>query len=142
MTIKQVTVLIENERGRLAETTRVLGESGIDIRALSIADTTRFGVLRLIVDNPERAMEVLKAAGFSASLAEVVAIGVSDQPGGLATALAILSDAGVSVEYMYAFVARIRDQANVILRVDDNTVATGVLAQAGFHLLSESDISG
>lgn len=142
MTINQLSVFVENKPGRLAEITAMLEQHGIDIRALSIADTTHFGILRLIVDAPGKAEELLKEAGFTVSLTKVVAIGVADRPGGLARALAILSDNQVSVEYMYAFISREQNTAYVLLRVDDNRRALEVLARHQIPILTEAELHG
>lgn len=141
MTVKQLSVFVENKQGRLSEITGILQESGVDIRALSLADTTDFGILRLIVDKEETAEAALRAAGFTVSLTPVIAIGVADQPGGLAGAMAALRDGGVSVEYMYAFISRKEDTAYVILRVDDNETAIRLVQEAGFSLLTEAQIA-
>ncbi len=104
MKVEQISVFLENKAGRLAEVTRSLGEAGINIRALSLADTTDFGILRLIVDNYDAAREMLKSKGFTVGKTEVVAIEVPDHPGGLAQVLNTLAQANINVEYMYAFV--------------------------------------
>lgn len=140
MTIKQISTFVENKPGRLAEITAILKQKNIDIRALSIADTTDFGILRLIVDDPDRAEKALKEAGFTVSLTKVIAIGVEDKPGGLADALAALNEAGIAVEYMYAFLSREASTAFVILRVADNDHAIQVLSKAGHQVLSCEDI--
>src|SRR5512136_1876896 len=101
---KQISVFLENKSGRLAEVTRVLGDAGINIRALSLADTSDFGILRLIVNNCEKAREELKQRGFTVSKREVVAVEVPDRPGGLSQILQILDGAAINVDYMYAFV--------------------------------------
>lgn len=106
MFIKQLSVFVENKSGRLAEITAVLAGAGIDIRALSIADTTNFGILRIIVDKPFEAETALKEAGLTVSLTSVLAIGIPDEPGGFAAAMKALAAAGVGVEYMYAFISR------------------------------------
>ena len=120
MAIHQLSVFVENRKGRLAGITAALAAAKVDIRAVSIADTTDYGILRLIVNQPGRAMEALKAQGMTVSLTEVIGIAVSDQPGGLAKAVGVLAAAGMDVEYMYAFVNPGEDVAYVILRVEDN----------------------
>ncbi|MEG2074554.1 MAG: ACT domain-containing protein [Angelakisella sp.] len=142
MTVKQLSVFVENKPGSLAEITAVLHRESIDIRALSIADTTSFGVLRLIVDRPAAAAEALRTAGFTVSLTKVIAVGVSDCPGGLTQVLSTLADAGITVEYMYAFISRQQDAAYVILRTDDNSRTCEVLSEKGIPILSEKDIGG
>lgn len=127
MLVKQISVFLENKSGRLAEVTRTLGDNNIDISALSIADTTDFGILRLIVDKPEKAEEVLKAEGFTVSSTSVIAIRVQDKPGGLAQALGVLDKENIDIEYMYAFVSKTEDEALVILRVIENDRAIAAL---------------
>ncbi len=141
MTIQQLSIFVENRVGRLAEITGILKDNGIDIRALSLADTTKFGILRLIVDRPEQAAEALKAAGMTVSLTNVIAIGVGDRPGGLAEAAAALYEAGITVEYMYAFISGSGDTANIILRVDDNATTLDVLGRAGITVLSPEEVA-
>ena len=140
MTINQLSIFVENKPGKLAEITAILRDHDIDIRALSIADTTHFGILRLIVDRPAVAEQALKDAGFTVSLTQVIAIGVADKPGGLAQDLALLNEGGVSVEYMYAFLSREEKTAYVILRVDDNQKAIDVLRENGVAILTEAQI--
>ncbi len=136
MLMKQISVFIENRPGRLYEITAALAEGGIDIRALCVADTTDFGILRLIVNDPDRAEKVLHVAGMTASITNVIAIRVADQPGGLSGALKYLLDAGVSVEYAYAFISHSRTDAHVILRVDNNEKAVATLSEAGYQFLT------
>jgi hypothetical protein len=134
MIVDQVSVFIENKLGTLAEVTGIMGEAGIDLRALSLADTADFGVLRLIVDAPGKALELLKSAGFVVSKTQVLAVPIQDSPGGLAKVLRILADAKISVEYSYAFITRKQGNAYVILRVEDNARAHGALAEHGVKL--------
>ena len=138
--IKQLSVFVENQPGRLAEVTDVLSKNDIDIRALSIADTTNFGILRLIVDHPARAESRLKEQGFTVSQTDVIGVGITDQPGGLAVALRILADEGITVEYMYAFVSKAEKTAFVILRVENNAQAEQVLSAKGIPILSSEDV--
>ncbi|MEG0570630.1 MAG: ACT domain-containing protein [Oscillospiraceae bacterium] len=140
MTIKQLSVFVENKRGRLAEITKVLASNNIDIRALSIADTKDFGILRLIVNNPDTAIEVLKADGFTVSLTNVISIGIDDKPGGLAKAMNVLLQNEISVEYMYAFISRSNNDAYVILRVDKNDEATKALSDNGFKIMEYDEL--
>ncbi len=141
MTIKQLSVFVENKQGRLSEITGILQGAGVDIRALSLADTTDFGILRLIVDKEDVAEAALRGAGFTVSLTPVIAAGIADRPGGLAEAMALLRDGGISVEYMYAFISRRKEMAYVILRVDDNGKAAELLQKAAFPLLTEEEIA-
>ena len=140
MVIKQLSVFVENQPGRLAEVTDVLSKNDIDIRALSIADTTNFGILRLIVDHPARAESRLKEQGFTVSQTDVIGVGITDQPGGLVVALRILADEGITVEYMYAFVSKAEKTAFVILRVENNAQAEQVLSAKGIPILSSEDV--
>lgn len=140
MTVKQLSVFVENKPGRLAEITATLERQGVDIRALSVADTTSFGVLRLIVNRPGAAEIALREAGFTVSLTKVIAIGVSDAPGGLAVALAALAKGEVTVEYMYAFISQKKGMAYVILRTDNTNRALEVLQAAGTPILTEQEI--
>lgn len=140
MSIKQLSVFVENKKGRLAEITRVLADNSIDIRALSIADTTDYGILRLIVDDPERANDALKAAGVTFKLTNVIGVAVSDAPGAFAKATQLLSDNGVIIEYAYAFITPVKGQAYIILRVDDNDRACAVLHENGIKLIEQNDI--
>ncbi len=135
MQVEQISIFIENKSGRLAEVTRVLGSKGINIRALSLADTSDFGILRLIVDQTDLAKAILKENGFTVSKTEVVAVEVPDQPGGLAGILKVLDDARVNVEYMYAFVERCGGNAVIIFRFDDAVQAIKVLQASGVMVL-------
>lgn len=140
MTIKQLSIFVENKPGRMSEITEILERNNIDIRALSIADTTNFGILRIIVDHPDQAQNVLKDAGFTVSLTNVIAIGVDDRPGGLAHVMRYLSDAEIGVEYMYAFISKEEKSAYVIIRVEDNARAEDVLREKDVPILSAEDI--
>jgi hypothetical protein len=138
--VKQISVFLENKSGRLAEVTKIFGENDIDISALSIADTTDFGILRLIVNDPEKAEKVLKENGFTVSSTNVIAIGVEDKPGGLSKALEILEAHSIGIEYMYAFVGKKSDEALVLLRVEDCSKAVEVLTKGGIEVLSSDKV--
>jgi hypothetical protein len=140
MRVEQISVFLENKAGRLAEVTKVLGEGGINIRALSLADTTDFGILRLIVDQYDKAREILKQHGFTVGKTEVVAIEVPDRPGGLAWVLQILSDSDVNVEYMYAFVQHSGKNAVIIFRFDNLEKAIELLKQQGVRIYSGEEV--
>ena len=140
MDVKQISVFLENKSGRLAEVTKILGENNIDISALSVADTTDFGILRLIVNNPEKAEEILKESEFTVSSTNVIAIGVEDKPGGLSKALEMLDGESIGIEYMYAFVGKKSEEALVILRVDNSSKAVDVLAKKGIEVLSSDKV--
>lgn len=138
MNIKQLSIFVENKQGRLAEITEIITKANANIRALSIADTTDFGILRIIVDKPDEAAACLKEAGVTVSVTNVIAIGIDDNPGAFSRPMRLLSDAGVDVEYMYAFITRKSEKAYVILRVADNDAATKVLIGNGVELLDEA----
>ena len=140
MTVEQLSVFVENKPGKLAEALETLADAKIDLRALSLADTSDFGILRAIVDKPEKALEVLNKAGFLVKSNEVVAVVVGDKPGGLASVVRILSEAGVDIEYTYAFVAHSSDNAYVILRVGNNEAAIKVLTMSGITLLTGKEL--
>ncbi|HSO73067.1 MAG TPA: ACT domain-containing protein [Thermodesulfobacteriota bacterium] len=140
MKVEQISVFLENKAGRLAEVTKVLGEGDINIRALSLADTTDFGILRLIVDQYDKARDVLKQHGFTVGKTEVVAIEVPDRPGGLAWVLQMLSDSDVNVEYMYAFVQHSGKNAVIIFRFDNLERAIELLQQQGVRIYSGQEV--
>lgn len=140
MIIKQLSVFVENKLGRMAEITGVIGDAGVDVRALSIADTSDFGILRLIVDQPETALEALRSAGITVSLTDVIAVGIEDRPGAFAKAVKIMSDAGIGIEYMYAFISRSDNQAFVIMRVEDPQKGIEAMEAHGIKLLQREDI--
>ena len=119
MKVEQISIFIENKSGRLAEVARVLGDQNVNIRALSLADTSDFGILRLLVDDTDLALNTLKESGFTVNKTEVVAVEVPDQPGGLCSILQVLDAAEINVEYMYAFVERNAGNAVIIFRFDD-----------------------
>ena len=137
MIIKQISIFVENKKGRLAEITETLAKAGANIRALSIADTTDFGILRLIVDKPDESAAALKEAGITVSVTNVIAVGIDDVPGAFSKPMRILADAEIDVEYMYAFITRKSERADVILRVADNDAAAKVLLDKGVELLDE-----
>lgn len=140
MKIKQISIFLENKSGRLAKVTSVLGENSINIRALSIADTTDFGILRLIVNNPDKAFDALKAAGFTVSTTDVIAVEVPDRPGGLAEALAQLQDAGINIEYLYAFLQKATNAALVVFRVEHLDEAITALQKNGIRILEGKEV--
>ena len=127
--VEQISVFLENKAGRLAEVTRILAEAKINIRALSLADTSDFGILRLIVNDNNKAKEELRKNGFTVGKTDVVAVEVSDQPGGLHHILRILQKAGVNVEYMYAFVQQSGANAVIIFRFDNLAEAVKYLKE-------------
>lgn len=140
MAIKQISIFVENKPGRLAEITSILAENSIDIRALSIADTTDYGILRLIVSDPEKAEKIFKDAKLTVSITNVLGIGIPDVPGGFSMAIKALADSGISVEYAYAFITPDAGKAYVILRVEDNDAATKVLNSVNIQVIEQNEI--
>ncbi len=140
MQVPQISIFLENKVGRMAQVTEALAANEINIIALSVADTSEFGILRLIVNKPEKAYEVLKAADFTVVTNFVIAVEVDDSPGGLARILRILLDAGQNVEYMYAFVERSTGRAALIFRFDREQEAVKALQAAGVNILQKVDI--
>lgn len=138
MMIQQISVFVENKKGRLTEITGVIAENGISIRALSIADTTDFGILRIIVDDPEKTERILRGAGLTVSITSVLAVKIQDRAGGLHEALKVLSDHDITVEYVYAFVTKSINEAYVVMRIEEDAKAQRLLKQAGFEGLSET----
>ena len=139
MSVKQISVFIENKKGALAACTRYIAGNGINIRALSIADTQDFGILRIICDDPKETESVLKKGGFISTVTDVLATEIADKPGSMATILEVLADAQVVVEYTYAFLAP-DGHAYMIFRVDDNAVASAALAGAGIKTANQEDL--
>lgn len=140
MLVEQIAVFLENKSGRLAEITAVLAKNGVNIRALSVADTADFGILRLIVDKVEVGKNVLKETGFTVGKTEVVAVEVEDKTGGLAKVLEIIRQASINVEYMYAFVNTSGENAVLIFRFDKMEAAIEALQKAGVMILSKEEI--
>ena len=140
MTVSQLSIFVENKAGKLVEITEVLGRAGIDIRAMSIADTQDFGILRLIVSDAEKAKKVLTENGNIVSITKVTAVAVDDKPGALTEVIKLLSDNGVNIEYMYAFIIVSGKHSCVVLRVEDNDKAIKLLSEHGIKLVCEEDI--
>ena len=139
MYIKQISVFIENRTGRLAEFCRLLGDNGIDMIAITIADTTSFGILRAIVSDTDRAVQVLREANYAVTITEVLAVAINDQPGGLASALELLRAHNVNVEYLYSFVRHVGDDCAILFRVDQPEEAVRVFTKNGVRLLSAAE---
>ena len=135
MKVEQISVFLENKPGALAEVTRILGEAGVNIRALSLADTKDFGIMRLIVNDNEKAKAVLVAKGLTVRKTEVVAVEVPDRPGGLADILKCLCDSGINVVYLYAFVQQSGSNAIIIFRFDETDRAIEVLSKNQVKIL-------
>ncbi len=140
MSLKQLTIFVENKQGTLVDITDVLANNNVNMRALSIADTQDFGILRLIVDNNDIAVKALQDAGYLLKMTDVVGVKIGDQPGKLSKALEVLDEAKINMEYLYAFMARTEKHAYVVLRVADNDAAEKALENAGFHMITDADI--
>lgn len=140
MAIKQLTVFVQNKKGTVVSVTDILSKNNVNLRALSIAETQDFGILRLIVNDEVTAERVLADAGYLIKTIDVLGVKIGDQPGKLTAALDILDKADINVEYLYAFMARTEKHAYVVLRVEDNAAAEAALTGAGFHMISEADI--
>lgn len=142
MKITQISVFLENRKGRLFEICSLLGQAGINIRALTIAETETFGVLRMVVDKPAEAIELFRKNNITANKTDVVAVEVPDRPGGLAEVLKVLSDNNVNVEYMYGFVEKYSENALLVFRFDNPERAHQVLAKNGLTVIDEKGIQG
>jgi len=140
MKINQLSLFLENKPGHLSSACRKLAEAGINILTLSLADTRQFGILRMVVRQWEKAKEILEAGGWVVNVTPVVAIEVQDQPGGLAEILAIVEEAGLNVEYMYAFTFRSGDRAVLVFRFDDPDRAVRILQEKGIGVLGSVEL--
>lgn len=138
--VKQISIFLANEPGVLTRACEILAKEKIDIRALTVAETIDFGLLRLIVDKPDRAVKALNAGGMSAIEHEVLAVEVDDAPGGLYRITKVLSDNKVNIEYLYAFVSRKKDKAYVVLRTDDLRKAQAILEKNNVLVVSEKEM--
>jgi len=136
MKVKQISVFLENTTGRLAEVTQVLGNGTVNLRAISIADTADFGILRLIVDTPNKTMELLKEAGFTAKITEVIGVRVDDKPGGLMKIMDIFNAEGVNIEYLYSSLISEEGDAVIIFRVEDIDHGLKIVETAGLKAIS------
>ena len=140
MAIKQLTVFVPNRKGTIVAVTDALAKNNVNLRALSVAETEDFGILRLIVNDEKVAEKVLEEQGHLIKTVDVVGVKIGDEPGKLTAALDVLDKADMNVEYLYAFMARTEKHAYVVLRVENNEVAESVLVNAGFKLITEEDI--
>lgn len=140
MLLKQISVFLENTQGTLAQVTKLLAEHEIDLVAMSIADTLDFGIMRCIVNKPQKALQVLKEGGFTASTTEVLAIEVPDKPGGLNSVLQILDANNINVEYLYSFVRTPSDNALILFRVEDNDKCIKILKEKGINVLTSEQV--
>ena len=140
MSLKQLTVFVENKQGALVKITETLAKNDINIRALSIADTEKFGILRLIVTDNEKALNALTNEGYLIKTTDVVGVKIGDEPGKLSKALSVLDENHINMEYLYAFMSRTEKHAYVVLRVADNLHAEQALENAGFHMITDADV--
>ena len=138
--VRQISVFVENKPNMLAPAMKLLKKSKINIRAMAIADTKDFGILRLIVNDTDKTVEILKEASYAVAVTDIVAISIPDTPGQLSRVLDILGDSGVNLEYLYAFIGRTDKSVSFVLRVDDNENASNALNDAGIIQLTENDI--
>ncbi len=141
MSLKQLTIFVQNQQGALVEITDTLAKGGVNIRALSIADTQDFGILRLIVNDTETAVKLLGEEGYLIKTTDVVGVKIGDEPGKLSGALKVLDDNAINMEYLYAFMTRTEKHAYVVLRVADNNKAEKALEAASFHIITDSDVN-
>ncbi len=140
MTIKQLSIFVENKAGTVSDIAKNIADAGVSIRALSVADTQEFGILRLIVSDVDKAKDVLSENDCVVSVTKVIGVQIPDVPGGLSEVLALMSENGINIEYLYAFITISGQHAYVVLRVEDNEKAVEVLSKAGIKLVSQEDI--
>ncbi len=141
MALQQVTVFVQNRKGALVDITATLAENNVNLRALSIADSQEFGILRLIVNDTETAVSSLKEKGYLINTIDVVGVKIGDAPGKLSKALEVLDKAHINMEYLYAFMTRTEKHAYVVLRVADNAAAEAALEAEGFHMITDADVA-
>ena len=140
MAVKQISIFVENKEGRIKKAIDTLARAGINIRALSIADTTKYGILRLIVSDNEKAIEALEKDGFIVKENEVIILAVPDEPNGLNSTLAVFDEKGINLEYLYAFVSSKTDEAIVVMRLENMEKAINALKQSNVKILDSEDI--
>lgn len=141
MFIKQISVFMENRPGRLAEITKVLSDNEIDMRAINIADTTDFGILRMIVDDPEKAERVLRENNMTASVTDVLAVSIDDTVGAFSKVIALLKEENISIEYIYSFIGEKSAKAVIVIKTNDSEHAIQLLQQGGINVLSSDDLN-
>ena len=139
--VRQISVFVENKPNKLAEAMKLLKSSKINIRAMALADTKDFGILRLIVNDTEKTVDILRDASYAVTVTEIVAISIPDSPGQLSRVLDVLGDSGVNIEYLYAFIGKSDRSVSFVIRVDDNDNAFSALNDAGIIQLTENDIA-
>jgi hypothetical protein len=137
MAVEQISVFVENTSGRLAEVTRLLADAGVNLRAITIADTADFGILRIIADDSKKAVEAFKHAGFTAKVTQVIGVEVPDKPGGLAGVMEIFDREGVNIEYLYASLEHVKEKAIVIFKVEDVEHGLKICRQHGLSLITQ-----
>lgn len=140
MSIKQISVFMENRPGRLAEITRILAKNGINMRAINIADTTDFGILRMIVNDPQKAEKVLRENDMTASITDVIAISIDDKIGSFSDVMSILEDGNISVEYIYSFIGEKSAKAGIVVRTNNCEETLKLFENSGVSILSPSDL--
>lgn len=140
MKIKQLSIFLENKKGRMRKALDVLSQDNINIRALSLADTSDFGILRLIVPEPEKAKRILEEHDFVVKIGSVIAVEMSDKPGGLSTVLSILDDSDINLEYLYAFVDEKEEKAIVLLHPEDIDAGIKALKEGGATIIPPEDV--
>ena len=140
MAVKQVSIFIENETGRLAALTQLLADHGVDLNAATIAETGEYGILRCIVQNPEEMASILSDGGFMASVTEVLAVGIDNRPGGLNRVLQVLSGAGISVKYIYSTIQSIKGEAVIMMKTGDQDRVEKLLQSAGVNLCTMDEL--
>ncbi len=140
MGIRQLSVFVENKKGSLHEITDVLAKANVDLRSMCIADTSDYGIVRIIADDPIRAQKALSEAGHTSSIRTITAFAVPDQPGGLAKVLSRLEENGVNIEYLYALITTCAEKAYTVMRTDDTEKAEAILSASGIELLDEAHI--
>ena len=138
--IKQISVFLENKTGALGEVVKFMAENNINLRALSIADTEDFGILRIITDDPDSSIEKIKNAGYSAKLTNVLAVEIDDKPGSVSKIVDVLSTEGISIEYTYAFLSKKADRAYIIIRADNSEKASELLKKSGITVSQQQDL--
>ena len=140
MSVHQISVFLENRAGQLAEITNILAENGIDLRAISIAETADYGVLRMIVDNAEKTTGILLTHGYILSMTPVLVVGVPDQPGGLAPVLSVLAEGSIDIEYMYSLFTHKEGRAYMVMKVSDEAKFLGVLGQHRVKVMTKEEL--
>lgn len=140
MSVKQLSVFLENKEGKLKKAVNAMSQKGVNIRALSIADSSKYGILRLIVSDNETAIEALKAEKFTVKETDVIVVGVKDEPNGLNTILEILEKESINVEYLYAFVSTKVDEAIVVFKIEDYDAGIKALEDGGATILTKEDL--